>query len=391
MADRHVDVLLVGGGRASAAAAAQLHADGHDGSVLLVGREPHAPYHRPPASKGYLRGEETHDDALVHPAGFWEESGIELRTRTSVLALDPEGRTAKLSSKEEIAFGQALLATGAMVRRLQVDGAALEGVHYLRALGNADAIRADTEGAERVVCIGGSYIASEVAASLTELGKRVTMVMLEDHPLERTFGATAGRYFRAVLEEHGVEVLGGEEVVALEGDERVERVRTAGGRAIAAQSVIVGAGVTPDVMLARKAGLEIGALGGVRCDSRLRSSAPGIFAAGDVCEFDSVLHGRPMRIEHDEVAAAQGTTAARNLLGAGVDHDEVPFFYSDLSDWAGLEYVGPALEWDDEQVEGSPSDGAFAIWYRSGGRVVAMLSVNGAGDLGRASELIRAR
>jgi 3-phenylpropionate/trans-cinnamate dioxygenase ferredoxin reductase subunit len=391
MADRHVDVLLVGGGRASAAAAAQLHADGHDGSVLLVGREPHAPYHRPPASKGYLRGEETHDDALVHPAGFWEESGIELRTRTSVLALDPEGRTAKLSSKEEIAFGQALLATGAMVRRLQVDGAALEGVHYLRALGNADAIRADTEGAERVVCIGGSYIASEVAASLTELGKRVTMVMLEDHPLERTFGATAGRYFRAVLEEHGVEVLGGEEVVAFEGDKRVERVRTAGGRAIAAQSVIVGAGVTPDVMLARKAGLEIGALGGVRCDSRLRSSAPGIFAAGDVCEFDSVLHGRPMRIEHDEVAAAQGTTAARNLLGAGVDHDEVPFFYSDLSDWAGLEYVGPALEWDDEQVEGSPSDGAFAIWYRSGGRVVAMLSVNGAGDLGRASELIRAR
>jgi 3-phenylpropionate/trans-cinnamate dioxygenase ferredoxin reductase subunit len=391
MADRHVDILLVGGGRASAAAAAQLHADGHDGSVLLVGREPHAPYHRPPASKGYLRGEETHDDALVHPAGFWEESGIELRTRTSVLALDPEGRTAKLSSKEEIAFGQALLATGAMVRRLQVDGAALEGVHYLRALGNADAIRADTEGAERVVCIGGSYIASEVAASLTELGKRVTMVMLEDHPLERTFGATAGRYFRAVLEEHGVEVLGGEEVVAFEGDERVERVRAAGGRAIAAQSVIVGAGVTPDVMLARKAGLEIGALGGVRCDSRLRSSAPGIFAAGDVCEFDSVLHGRPMRIEHDEVAAAQGTTAARNLLGAGVDHDEVPFFYSDLSDWAGLEYVGPALEWDDEQLEGSPSDGAFAIWYRHGGRVVAMLSVNGAGDLERASELIRAR
>jgi 3-phenylpropionate/trans-cinnamate dioxygenase ferredoxin reductase subunit len=391
MADRHVDILLVGGGRASAAAASQLHADGHDGSVLLVGREPHAPYHRPPASKGYLRGEETHDDALVHPAGFWEESGIELRTRTSVLTLDPEGRTAKLSSKEEIAFDQALLATGAMVRRLQVDGAALEGVHYLRALGNADAIRADTEGAERVVCIGGSYIASEVAASLTELGKRVTMVMLEDHPLERTFGATAGRYFRAVLEEHGVEVLGGEEVVAFEGDKRVERVRTAGGRAVAAQSVIVGAGVTPDVMLARKAGLEIGALGGVRCDSRLRSSAPGIFAAGDVCEFDSVLHGRPMRIEHDEVAAAQGTTAARNLLGAGVDHDEVPFFYSDLSDWAGLEYVGPALEWDDEQVEGSPSDGAFAIWYRSGGRVVAMLSVNGAGDLGRASELIRAR
>jgi 3-phenylpropionate/trans-cinnamate dioxygenase ferredoxin reductase component len=391
MAARRVDILLVGGGRASAAAAGRLREEGCEGSVLLVGREPHAPYHRPPASKGYLRGEETHDDALVHPDGFWDEHGIELLTRTSVLALDPAERTAKLSTKEEIAFDQALLATGAMVRRLQVDGAALEGVHYLRALGNADSIRADTEGAERVVCIGGSYIASEVAASLTELGKRVTMVMLEDHPLERTFGATAGRFFRGVLEEHGVEVLGGEEVAGFEGGERVERVVTAGGRTIAAQAVIVGVGVTPDVMLARKAGLQIGELGGVRCDSRLRSSAAGIFAAGDICEFDSVLHGRPMRIEHDEVAAAQGATAARNLLGADVAHDEVPFFYSDLSDWAGLEYVGPALEWDDEEVEGSPSDGAFAIWYRSGGRVVAMLSVNGAGDLARAGELIRAR
>jgi 3-phenylpropionate/trans-cinnamate dioxygenase ferredoxin reductase component len=389
MADRTVDILLVGGGIASATAAKTLREQGFDGSILLVGREPHAPYHRPPASKEYLRGEHGPEEAHVHPAGWWEPNGVELLTRTSVLHLDTDARTAKLSTKEEIGFDRALVATGAMVRRLPVDGGQLEGVHYLRALGNADGIREETQGAERVVCVGGSYIASEVAASLTELGRSVTMVMLEDHPLERGFGTTAGRYFRRVLEEHGVEVIGGEEIARFEGDERVERVVTQSGRELAAEAVICGVGAIPDVMLARKAGLALGELGGVVCDSRLRTSAEGVYAAGDMCEYDSIVHGRVMRIEHEEVAAAQGVTAARNMLGADVPHDEVPYFFSDLSDWASLEYLGPALSWDDEQVEGSVDDGAFAVWYREGDRVRAMLSVGGAGDLDRARELIR--
>jgi 3-phenylpropionate/trans-cinnamate dioxygenase ferredoxin reductase component len=389
MADRTVDILLVGGGIASATAAKTLREQGFDGSILLVGREPHAPYHRPPASKEYLRGEHGPEEAHVHPAGWWEPNGVELLTRTSVLHLDTDARTAKLSTKEEIGFDRALVATGAMVRRLPVDGGQLEGVHYLRALGNADGIREETQGAERVVCVGGSYIASEVAASLTELGRSVTMVMLEDHPLERGFGTTAGRHFRRVLEEHGVEVIGGEEIARFEGDERVERVVTQSGRELAAEAVICGVGAIPDVMLARKAGLALGELGGVVCDSRLRTSAEGVYAAGDMCEYDSIVHGRVMRIEHEEVAAAQGVTAARNMLGADVPHDEVPYFFSDLSDWASLEYLGPALSWDDEQVEGSVDDGAFAVWYREGDRVRAMLSVGGAGDLDRARELIR--
>src|ERR671931_1213337 len=229
MADRTVDILLVGGGIASATAAHALREDRFDGSILLVGREPHPPYHRPPASKEYLRGEHGADGALVHPADWWTSADIELLTRTSVLELDAAGRTAKLSTKEVVGFDRALVATGAMVRRLAVDGAQLEGVHYLRALGNADSIRADTEGADRVVCVGGSYIASEVAASLTSLGRRVTMVMLEQHPLERSFGTTAGQFFRRVLEDHGVEVIGGDEVARFAGHERVERVVTQGG------------------------------------------------------------------------------------------------------------------------------------------------------------------
>jgi 3-phenylpropionate/trans-cinnamate dioxygenase ferredoxin reductase component len=389
MADRTVDILLIGGGIASAMAAQTLREQGFDGSILLAGREPHPPYHRPPASKEYLRGEHGADGAHVHPAGWWESAGVELLTRTSVLELDPAGRTAKLSSKQEVGFDRALVATGAMVRRLPVDGAQLEGVHYLRALGNADTIREDTEGAERVVCVGGSYIASEVAASLTELGRQVTMVMLEDHPLERSFGTTAARFFGRVLSEHGIEVIGGDEVARFEGAERVERVVTVAGRELEAQAVVCGVGAIPDVMLARKAGLALGKLGGVLCDGCLRTSAVGVFAAGDMCEYESVVHGRFVRIEHEEVAAAQGRTAARNMLGADAPHDEVPYFFSDLSDWASLEYVGPAFGWDDEEVEGSVDDGAFAVWYREAGAVRALLSVGGAGDLDRARELIR--
>ncbi len=386
MPDLDVDVLLIGGGIASATAAATLREEGFEGSVLLVGREPTLPYHRPPASKEYLRGEAGTDEALVQAGAWFEEHSIDARTRTSVLGLDPASRLAALSTKERVRYDRALVATGANVRRLGVDGAQLEGLHYLRTLPNADAIRADAGGAERVVCVGGSYIASEVAASLTAAGSRVTMVMLEEHPLQRGFGATAGRYFRRVLEEHGVEVLGGQEVAAFEGDERLERVSLSGGRTIDAQVAILGVGAMPDVMLARKAGLAIGELGGVLCDERLRTSQERIWAAGDMCEFQSVVHGRPMRIEHEEVAAAQGATAARNILGAGAAHREVPYFFSDLADWTSLEYVGPALEWDDEEVEGSVEDGAFAITYRQGGRVRALLSVGGAGDLDRARE-----
>jgi 3-phenylpropionate/trans-cinnamate dioxygenase ferredoxin reductase subunit len=389
--ERLADILLVGGGIASATAARTLREEGFGGSILLVGRELDPPYHRPPASKGFLTGRERREDALIHPPEWWEQADVELLTRTSVLELDPGARTAKLSTKEEVGFGQALLATGAMVRRLAVDGAQLEGIHYLRALGNAETLRRDVEGRERVVCVGGSYIGSEVAASLTQLGKRVTVLMQEEHVLERQFGARAGRFFRRVLEQHGVEVVGADEVARFEGDGegRVRAVVTKGGRELVAEAVVCGVGAMPDVMLARKAGLELGESGGVRCDATLRTSAEAVFAAGDVCEYESAVHGRAIRIEHEEHAAAQGATAARNLLGAGAAHEEVPYFFSDLADWTGLEYVGPALRYDEEAWRGSEEEGAFSVWYLEEGRVRGLLSVGGHGDLDRGRELLR--
>lgn len=391
MADRHVDFLLIGGGVASATAAATLREQGADGSIALVGRELDPPYHRPPATKGYLQGREAKEDAHIHPADWYAANDVELLTRTSVMSLDTAAREAALSTKETVSYGEALIATGAMVRRLGgVDGSDLDGIHYIRALGNADSIRRDIEGVDRVVCVGGSYIGCEVAASLTTLGKRVAILCLEAEPLSAHFGLRAGVFFRNVLEQGGVEIFGSDEIAAFVGEgERVSGVRTASGRELAAGAVVCGVGATPDVMLARKSGLTIGDRGGVACDSRLRTSAEHLYAAGDICEYDSVVHGRTLRIEHEDVAMTQGATAARNMLGADAPYDTVPYFFSDLADWASLEYVGPAAQWNEEAVAGSIADGAFAIYYLDGGVVRGALSVGGFDDLERARELVR--
>ncbi len=218
MAARKVDYLLIGGGLASANCARWLREEGADGDVLLVGREPDPPYNRPDCSKGYLRGEETREEPLFRPNEFWSEQNVELLTRTSVTGLDLDARTATLSNKDEIAFGKALIATGANVRRLNVGGCELEQIHYLRTLGNADAIREGVADAEEVVMIGGSYIACEVAASLTLMGKRCTLVMQERATLERGFGERAGRFFQELLESHGVRVHGEDQLERFEGD-----------------------------------------------------------------------------------------------------------------------------------------------------------------------------
>jgi len=393
---RKAEFLLIGGGIASATCAAALRRGGAEGSILLVGREPTPPYHRPPITKGYLRGEETEQDTLVRPAEWWEDHGVELLTRTSVMSLDAGTRVAKLSNKEEVEFNRALIATGAMVRRLRCDGADLDGIHYLRALGNAVALANAAREAEHVVVIGGSYVGCEVAASLTEMGKSCTILMQEGVTLERGFGRRAGRYFQDVLEARGVKVVGDDEVerfvgggAAAEGMDAVASVVTRAGRELPADCVVAGVGAMPDVMLARKAGLELGETGGVSTDGLLETSVPGIFAAGDMCEYDSVIHGRRLRIEHEDVAATQGEAAALNMLGSKRPYDTVPYFFAHLSDWASLEYVGPALSWDEEVLRGSTEEGAFSIWYLERGSVRGVLSVGRAEDLDEGRRMIR--
>jgi len=386
---RKVSYLLIGGGLASANCARWLREEGAEGDVLLVGREPDPPYNRPECSKGYLRGEETREEPAFRPLEWWSEQNVELLTRISVTGVDLGTRTAALSNKQEVQFEQALFATGANVRRLNVGGCELEQIHYLRTLGNADAIREGVADAEQVVLIGGSYIGCEVAASLTMMGKSATIVMQEQATLERGFGPRVGRFFQELLESHGVSIHGSDELERFEGDGRVAKVITRGGLELAADAVVVGAGVTPDVQLAQKAGLEIGERGGVRCSSRLESSVAGVYAAGDICEYDSVVHGgAPLRIEHWDVAFNHGKTAALNMLGRDIAHDVVPYFYSVFADWGELEYVGPAQVWDEEIMRGSFEDGAFTNWYLKDGAVKAALTWGRSDDLDAARRLI---
>jgi 3-phenylpropionate/trans-cinnamate dioxygenase ferredoxin reductase component len=389
VAERSVDYLLVGGGLAAGNCARWLREEGADGSVLLVGREPHAPYNRPPLSKGYLQGKEPLEEVLFRPDEWWDEQSIELMTRTSVMKLDADERVATLSNKEEVRFDKALVATGANVRRLKVEGCDLEGIHYLRAIANSDAIRDDAAKSERVVLVGGSYIGTEVAASLVaSQGKQCAIVMLEDVTLERQFGKEVGGYFQGVLEEHGVEVHGGDELERFEGaDGRVRKVVTKGGLELDCDCVVIGAGVQPDVTLARAAGLELGEAGGAKCSSRLETSAPGIYAAGDICEYDSVIHGRPLRIEHWDVAFNHGKTAALNMIGRDQPHDEVPYFFSDLADWTSMEYVGPGS--GDTVIRGSLDDGNFTAFYLGDeDKVTAALTVGRSDDLDHARRFI---
>jgi 3-phenylpropionate/trans-cinnamate dioxygenase ferredoxin reductase subunit len=388
-----VDFLIIGGGDAGFSAARTLREEGASGSLLVVSRDPDPPYDRTAVTKGYLGGEKSRADVVLGGENWFAENNVDLRNRTSALSVDTDAHTVKLSDRDEVRYGKLLLATGANVNRLRVPGGDHDGIHYLRTLRTADEVRADTADADHVICVGGSYIATEVAATLTATGKKCTMVMQEEVTLERTFGKTAGGYFMKQLTDHGVEIHAGQDVERFDGPAgRVAGVVTKSGLSVPGDAVVVGIGVHPDVSLASKAGLTIGERGGVLTDSRLATSAPDVWAAGDIAEYESVVHGgRHMRIEHWDVAENQGKTAALNMLGRDVAHDVVPYFFSDLADWTWMEYVGPASSWTEEIVRGSMDDSEFTVWYLDGEHVVAALAVNRSDDLEIARALMKSR
>ena len=385
MADREVDFLLIGGGMASAHCAAELRKRGAEGSILLVGREPEPPYERPPVSKEYLRGEAERADAYVNPPSWYEENGVELLTGRNVMSLDPEARTAKIQGGEEVGFGKALIGTGAMVNILRVEGAENEGIHYLRAFGNSDAIRADAEAAEHVVLIGGSYIGTEVAASLTAQGTKCSIVAMEEVALSRTFGADAGRWFQEQIESHGVEFHGGEELEAFEGDGRV-------------RAVVTKSGLSDRVRRGRRrrrrarrrdAGPAGRARGRRRRSSATRSCRPrstGIYAAGDCCSYDSVVHGRRIHVEHWDVAMQQGIARRRQHAR----RRRATTRSSPTS--SATSPTGPASSTSARPRTGTRRSGAatarrgeFSVWYLKDGRVAGCLSVERSEDLAEAA------
>ncbi len=380
--------VIVGASLAGASAARTLREEGFDGRIVLLGDEPELPYERPPLSKGYLTGETPRGQVHLHDASFYVDNDIDLRTGARVTALDLASSHAVIEAGERVRFDRLLLATGSSPRRLQVPGAELDGIHYLRDLADADALREGLVRGGRLVVIGAGWIGAEIAASARQLGLDVTVLDPAPVPLARVLGPEVGSFYRDLHAGHGVQLLLGAGLAAFEGDTAVRRVVTADGRRLDADVVVVGIGVTPRSQLTERAGLVVD--DGVVVDEFLRGSDPRVFAAGDVARARHPFYGEHVRVEHWGTARDQGSVAARNMLGHDSPYDALPYFFSDQYD-TGMEYRGRAIDWERVVFRGDPDSGQFLAFWLRDSRVLAGMNVN-VWDVGDGVEaLIRSR
>jgi 3-phenylpropionate/trans-cinnamate dioxygenase ferredoxin reductase subunit len=365
--------VIVGASLAGAKAAQELRDRGFDGGVVLIGSEPERPYERPPLSKEYLQGESEREKAYVHEASFYGTQDIELLTGQTVTAIDIQASQVALKDRQPIGYDKLLLTTGSEPRHLSVPGAELDGIHYLRTLADCDRLRERLGGGGHLAVVGAGWIGSEVAASARKLGAEVTLIDPLPLPNVRIFGPEIGSFYRDVHADHGVELVLGEGVESFEGTGSVTGVRTASGRTIECDFAVVGIGIAPRVALGAEAGLEVD--NGIVVDETLRSSAPNVFAAGDVANAWHPFYKARIRVEHWANALNQGPAAARSMLGEQATYERIPYFFSDQYD-VGMEYSGWATDWDEVVFRGDRDGGEFVAFWLKGGRVVAGMNVN---------------
>jgi 3-phenylpropionate/trans-cinnamate dioxygenase ferredoxin reductase component len=330
--------VIVGGGMAGALAAQTLREEGFDGKITLLGQEPNAPYERPPLSKDYLQGKADRDSIFVQPEPWYAEHAVELSLGSAVTSLDPASRTVTTSAGERLSYDRLLLATGSKPRRLDVPGADLDGVYYLRNVEDSERIKIEFARAKRVVIIGAGWIGLETAAAARAAGLDVTLLVSGDLPLQHALGPEAAPIFDELHRSHGVDLRYRTTAVQLTGRQRaVTGVRLSDSAKIDADMIIVGVGVVPRTELAAAAGLKID--NGIVVDEHLRTSDPDIFAAGDIAQTYSPRLGRHIRVEHWANARRQGAVAAKSMLGQdGVDL-RPSYFFTDQYDLS-MEYTG---------------------------------------------------
>ena len=380
--------VILGASLAGAKAAEELRERGFDGKVVLVGSEQERPYERPPLTKDYLRGESEREKAYVHEPGFYKEHEIDLESGVTATGIDPANSTVALDNGRELPYDRLLLTTGAHPRRIEVPGADLDGVHYLRTLGDSDALKQRLDAGGRVAVIGGGWIGSEFAASARQKGLEVALVDPLELPAGRLFGEEVGAFYRDVHAQHGVELLLGDGVRSFDGDGAVSRVTTTAGKSVECDFVVVGIGVAPRVGLAEAAGIKTD--DGIVVDEHLRSSAPDVFAAGDVAHAWHPFYKQQIRVEHWANALNQGPAAARAMLGDEAGYERLPYFFSDQYD-VGMEYAGHAIDWDEVVFRGSRDSGEFVAFWLQDGRVVAGMNVNVWDVNQHVQDLIRSR
>ncbi len=370
--------VIVGGGLAGAKAAETLRAEGFDGDVVLLGSEPERPYERPPLAKGYLLGKNTRDSVFVHPADWYAAHNVDLRTGVTVAMIDPAAHLVTFDGGT-IGYDKLLLATGAHARRVDIPGAGLGNVFYLRTLPESDALRAAFTPDARVVIVGAGWIGMEAAAAARTAGSSVTIVEPLPGALHRVLGPELGGKFADLHRAHGVtfrfEESAAEFLAEGPGSAKVGKVVTTTGAELPADVVVVGIGAVPNDGLAKSAGLDVG--NGVVTDSALRSSDPDIFAAGDVANSYLPLLGRHLRVDHWSNALNGGKAAAKSMLGQPVEYDRVPYFYSDQYD-LGMECSGLPFpdRYDQVVYRGDTDSLEFIAFWLNQGRLIAGMNVN---------------
>jgi 3-phenylpropionate/trans-cinnamate dioxygenase ferredoxin reductase subunit len=368
--------VIVGASLAGAKAAETLRAEGFDGAVVLIGQEDQYPYERPPLSKGYLLGKESRESVFVQDSDAWyAEHQVDLRLGTAVTSIDRAGRRVGLAGGESVPYDKLLITTGASPRRLNVPGADLGNVLYLRTLSDSERLAAALRDRASVVIAGAGWIGLETAAAAREYGCEVTVVEPAPGPLHRSLGPELGEVFAALHRSHGVTFRFGEGITELAGSGTVAGAVTSSGEELAADIVIAAVGITPNASLAADAGLEVD--NGIVVDEALRTSDPDIFAAGDVANAFNSLLGRRIRVEHWGNALAGGPIAARSMMGRDASYDWVPYFFSDQYD-LGMEVAGlpdPGA-YDEVVYRGEKESLEFIAFWLADRVVVAGMNVN---------------
>jgi NADPH-dependent 2,4-dienoyl-CoA reductase/sulfur reductase-like enzyme/nitrite reductase/ring-hydroxylating ferredoxin subunit len=361
-------IVIVGGGAAGFAAAEMLRRCDYRGELVVLSSEDAAPIDRPNLSKDYLAGAAPEDWMPLRPASFYQEAGIELRLGAEVTGIDARERWLTTSRGDRFGYDRLLLAAGAEPVRLPIPGAGQPPIHTLRSMADCRAIIAAAEGAKTALVIGASFIGLEAAASLRARGLEVHVVAPEARPMERILGAEMGDFIRALHEAHGVVFHLEDTVAGIEG----HRATLTSGRTLDVGLVVMGVGVRPRLALAEQAGLALDR--GLSVDAHLETSAPGVYAAGDIARWPDPRLGQSIRVEHWSLAERQGQTAALNMLGERAAFDAVPFFWSQHYD-VPINYVGHAPQWDEIAVDGDIGAKDCLVRYKAKGRVLAVASI----------------
>ena len=381
-------VVIAGAGHAAGQVIASLKQHKFDGQIVLVGKEPHLPYQRPPLSKKYLSGELEADRLHVKPESFYDDPAIELRLDTPIEAIDRDAKCLKIEDGDDIGYDKLVIATGSRVRRLPVEGADLIGVHYLRSIEDVDAIREDMDAGKKAVIIGAGYIGLEVAAVARTAGLNVIVIEMADRVMSRVVSPETSDFYQIEHTEKGVRFRLSTGVSSIDGKRRVKSVTTSEGEEIPADLVIIGVGIQPNTELATGAGLDVD--NGIVVDEHCRTSDPDIFAAGDCTAHPNAIYDRRLRLESVHNAVEQAKTAAANICGKDLTYEQVPWFWSDQYDLK-LQIAGLSEGYDDVVIRGNPAERSFSCLYLRDRRLIAVDAINAPKDFVQSKQLIADR